>query len=446
MTSDLFPRRDAGYYASIGLVANPFVVTPEDGIGLGVALEIEAATNSLYALLVDAASQANPKPVLVSKGAIPSYYPLRAIANLEATLVADERLNVLHAYIQLYMMRKGRVRSTLGVLGERLAFRSFDETLARYLHRVVDSRDEELIERVGVDAAALDEFAAALKRDPAGAVATYFGAPELERRPQLAEVLDIRLASLAADVEEGDSAAEVDDSVGEAPGTGLVLADEPDLSPDAVVDYLVAYTEKHLSKVLARGLRVYRERGLAALSAELKVTKAPRKTLKALANLASARFDKMAIIYDGFDNWGAIDPELRQTIVTSLTEMRWMLDGQAVFVLLLEAGKVPELEEQFGAATRLDWDFPGLVATQDAPDVLDRTLVDRWLASAARVASGPMTMDDPVLDALAEDARGSLEHFAAAAALAIEDAAGRGVPALDDEALAAARRASDGGV
>ena len=46
---------------------------------------------------------------------------------------SDDSLNVVHAYIQLYMMRKGRVRSTLGAVGERIAFRSFDETLASYV-------------------------------------------------------------------------------------------------------------------------------------------------------------------------------------------------------------------------------------------------------------------------------------------------------------------------
>ena len=49
----------------------------------------------------------------------------------------------------------------------------------------------------------------------------------------------------------------------------------------AVLDYLIEYTRAHLSPVIARGLRMYRERGLSALAEELKITKAPRKTLAA---------------------------------------------------------------------------------------------------------------------------------------------------------------------
>lgn len=437
MTSELLPRRDAAFYESLGLVANPFVTTPEDGVSLGVSLEVESATNALYAALVNAAGEPNPKPILVSKGSVPSYYPLRAIANVEAALVADGRLNVLHSYIQLYMLRKGRVRSTLGVVGERLAFRSFDETLGLYLRRVAAEPDQELIELVGVEASVLDAFAESLAADPTGAAVEYFGDTELERRPELSEVLDIRLASLEADVDESETAPELDATVGEAPGTGFALPEEVDREVKSVVDYVVAYTEKHLSRVVARGLRVYRERGLAALSAELKVTKAPRKTLKALVDLASVRFDKTAIIYDGFDNWSSIAPDLRQVIVTSLTEMRWMLDGLAVFVLLLEEGRVPELEEQFGAATRIVWDFPGLEVLQDAPDRIDPEVVNAWLAKAARAGVEPMTLEDPVLARIAQDSEGSLAAFAVAAAAAIEDAAGRGLTALDDDSLQA---------
>ena len=208
----------------------------------------------------------------------------------------------------------------------------------------------------------------------------------------------------------------------------------------AVVDYLIEYTATHLSKVVARGLRVYRERGLAAMTSEWRVTKAPRKTLAALAGLAGTRFDKLVIVYDGFEGWLQISSDLRHTIMLTISEMRWLLEKSAVFVLLLEDGAAPELEEQFSAGPRLRWDFSALVSLQKDPDVLDLDVVESWLA-AASISDAAPSMSDPVLAALAQDASGSLEAFIGMAGAAIEDAASRSVSALDDAALAAGRNA-----
>lgn len=440
MTTESGPHRDTSRYEALGLVANPFAAEFDDGIGVGVALEIEAASSRLLGVLTAASQEETPKPILVSKTTeVPSYYHLRAVSGVESALINDESLNLLHAYIQLYMMRKGRVRSTLGVVGERLAFRSFEQTLVPYIEKILEATDDELASYALLGPEGLAAFAERFGEDPVGVVNRYFGEPDLERRPELGEVVDLRLSGLEADIVESEASAELDGTVGQAPGTGFLLPEkEEDDDVQAVVDYIIEYTATHLSKVVARGLRIYRERGLAALSTELKVTKAPRKTLGAVVRLATTRFNKVAIIYDGFDNWAAIAPDMKQTIVDSLSEMRDLLEGDALFVLLLETGRVPELEEQFGFDTKVEWDFPWLEKAQNEPDELDMEMVHSWLRSATLPGH---SADFSALDALTTDADGDLGTFVAMARAAIEDAAERGVPALDDEALDAGRAA-----
>ncbi len=53
----------------------------------------------------------------------------------------------------------------------------------------------------------------------------------MERRPELATVADIRLSGLDDDIDESDDSAEIDATVGDAPGTGIGLpeADEAEL-------------------------------------------------------------------------------------------------------------------------------------------------------------------------------------------------------------------------
>lgn len=431
-------RHEVARYRPLGLIGNPFAPSGSDGYGIGVELEIEAEANRLLVAIEAASRQDAPKPILVSKSNdIPGFYPLRAISMVEGALIGDDSLNVLHAYVQLYLMRRGRVRSALGVVGERLVFRSFERTLAAYIEQILKEPDSELAAYQVLGPDALAEFARRFEEDPLAAVEERFGAPELERRPELAEVADLRLSGLEHDVEEIDTSEEVDETLGNAPGAGIALPEE--VKGDLIVDYVAEYTAKHLSSVVARGLRAYVERGLSAMSTELRVTKAPRKTLAAVTRLAGAKFNKTAIIYDGFDNWVSIEPELRQTIVGTLSEMRWILDGMAVFVFLLEEGRVPELEEQFGAGTRLRWDFSSVVRLQEAPDVLDTAMIDAWLTAAALDGSVPLTMSDPILQTLASEAEGSLQRFVSAAAAAIEDAAERKCDKLDDAALKAAR-------
>jgi hypothetical protein len=170
------------------------------------------------------------------------------------------------------------------------------------------------------------------------------------------------------------------------------------------------------------------------MSIEFRITKAPRKTLRAVVEFARCRYRKLAIIYDGFEGWINVPDELREQIVTSLGEIRDMLSGDAFLVVMVEQGAAPELEAAFGNDERLTWSFSNLQTLEQNRDVLDLKVVDEWLARAARPGGSALSSSDPVLAALTEAAEGSMWKFATMAAAAVEDAAERGVSALDETA------------
>jgi hypothetical protein len=164
--------------------------------------------------------------------------------------------------------------------------------------------------------------------------------------------------------------------------------------------------------------------------------------LSAIVRFARIRFRKIVIIYDGFDNWAQTPADVRSQITGTLSELRWMLEEDAVVGIALQPGKVPELEEQFGAGTHVDWDFPGIIPLEEAPDAIDVEMIDRWLAAATPSGGTPLTLGDPVLSALLDGSNGSLKAFVLAAGIAIENAAERGASVLDNEALEAGKAAS----
>ncbi|MEI8081413.1 MAG: hypothetical protein WCI74_06155 [Actinomycetes bacterium] len=264
----------------------------------------------------------------------------------------------------------------------------------------------------------------------------------VERRPELAEVRDSRAIDLISDVDEEDASPEIDSTLGDAPGTEVVLFEEAQAREDddanqAIADYIIEYAKVHLSPVVSRAIRVYRERGMQSLAIEFTITKAPRKTLAAVLKFARARFDKIALFYDGFDGWISVPDETRKQVVATLADLRWALESDAVLVLMLEQGEVSELEEQFSGGNHLRWDFPGVVAIQESPDGLDADMVDRWFVSAALPGATPFTVREGAMASLFEAADGSLQRFSKKASTAIEDAAERGLDAIDDDALQA---------
>jgi hypothetical protein len=447
VSRDFEAKYDVERYRPLGLLANPFTITSGAKRIVGIDCETSSEANQLLGVLMTASAEEAPKPITVMKAkGIPAGYPLRAIGFVERSLATDDSVDVLHAYVQLFMMRLGRVRSIISVVAERLVFRDFDVTLSMYLSKVLTEPDTELASYQLIGEEGLAAFAARFSADPLGVTRELFGEEMVERHPELAEYGDSRADDLPSDVVDEDEAApEVDSSMGDAPANAILLADALEAEEEdvdrPVVDYLVEYTQAHLSPVIARGLRVYRERGQVGLINELKVTKAPKKTLTALVRFARVRFKKVVLIFDGFDQWHGVPQDTRVQIVTSLSEVRWMLERDVIMTLMLEEGKVPEVEEQFGYGTRLTWAFDSLTKMQEDKDAIDAEVLDSWLSRAAVPGTTPMTMADPVL---AEIAKGAtvFADFAQQASAAIESAADRGVSALDDEALVEARSAA----
>lgn len=446
VSRELTARYDVERYRPLGLLANPFLGAAAEARFEGVELETAAEANALLGAIVSASDQAAPKPIAVIKAAdIPSSYPLRAVGLTERSLATDDGVNVLHAYVQLFMLRLGRVRSIISVVAERLAFRDFDQTLALYIEQVLAEPDTELAAYQLLGQDGLHSFAETFAADPLGTTKSIFRGEAVERRPELAELADSRAEDLPSDVDEDEAAPEVDGTVGDAPANVVLLAraeevSGPEASDKAIVDYIVEHTKSHLSPVVARALRVYRERGQIAMVNELKVTKAPKKTLAAIVKFARARFKKVVLIFDGFDGWYAVPPELKAQIASSFSEVRWLLEHDAVMVFALEEERVPELDEQFGHGTRLRWSFDSLQAFEANAEHLDHPVLDRLLARAVAPGAMPLTMQDPVLAGIAQTTQGFTE-FALRAATAIESAADRGVSALDQIAEADARAA-----
>jgi hypothetical protein len=195
---------------------------------------------------------------------------------------------------------------------------------------------------------------------------------------------------------------------------------------DDLVEYVLAYTRGHLSPVVARGLQAYRVQGASAMAQELKVTKAPKKTIAALARLASYRYRKTVLLYDRFDNWNDMPDDNKPAIIGSMTELRFVLATQGVIALLVVQDQAPELAEQFGGATRIVQDFGTLPAMEQRPPALSVDVVREWVA-AASVDQGSPAIPDAVLSTLLERANGDVEVFAAAASAAVQDSARRGL-------------------
>ncbi|NTU71262.1 MAG: hypothetical protein HGB10_05535 [Coriobacteriia bacterium] len=441
MTRTFDAHEVVGRYSKLGMLANPFFgygAVAETAAGI----EVSSESNILLREIALARTQDAIRPIWVDKStSIPSSYHLSAESRVEEILAQDESFGVLHAYVPLFSMKSGAVRSTLGLLSERLVFRGFDETLALYIDRILDEPDESLTSYQVLGPEGLSEFAKAFAEDRLATVHAVLGTPDYERKPELAQVADWRVLSMEGDVDEAPDDIEIDNTVGEAPGIALALPEEETQEPvpfENVADYLIEYTREHLSPVIGRAIRVYQSRGLTATAAEFKITKAPRKTLAAVAKLARVRYQKLVVMYDGFENWLNIDAELRGKIVGLLSEIRWSLADDAVMVYLIQHGAAPEVEETFSSGTKLTWDFPGLLEMEAQPGAIIDSVVDRWLANAAAPGADPLTTQTPVVREAIDAAEGDVDLFTRIAATAVEIAADQEATTLTSEHVSAA--------
>jgi len=399
---------------SLGLVADPFLVEDDGSANsAGIRLAVRSAQLRLLSALDAAASDETHRPLVVEKPSqLPAYYPISALAGVLKALADDDPVSgLLTAYLPLDMMRVGRVRSALNVIAERVGGVKPDISIALWSRQSFVEPDTALPEwkslaQEGVDMTAL---IAEIDGDPAGFSARVFG--ELVESREGAEDFEtlMRVSTSRQNRLEKDLEAESDDAVEFTPSAEDPLAEVlvtplgevdtdaltegSDSRVAAVGDYVIAYTKEHLSPVVARGIKAYRAQGFASMAEELKITKAPTKTLVALLRFVRPLYRSGALIYDRLEMWENVPADLRGKIVASLTELRWALKDYAPLVLILVPGAAPELEEAFSAARRIDWSFSELEQVREADAQFDAEVARGWLKSATVDGSVPAWAD-----------------------------------------------------
>jgi len=444
------------YYA-LGLVGNPFIPAAErSGEALSVALDIQAEAHQLLVALEDQATAETSRPIWVEKTPnVPNYFHVGAETQVEEVLIADDDLGMLPCYVQLFVMHVGRIRANLNVLAERIATRSFVETLAVWVEQIIaDGPDASLPEFQDLDAAEWSAFVESMSEDPVGAVSDLFGEWKLERITIDRQPADIREAALEPEPQEDEDSGEDDSFTSQMPsvsnptvqmvpsedgsGTLPVLTQAEVVSraeSNSVIALLVAHTRAHLSPVVARGLKAYVDRGAGQMMQEFKITKAPRKTFKALLRFAASNFRRVVFIYDGFDNWPITPEELRNKIIGSLTELRLAMAGAGTMVFMAKTPTVPDLAEYFGHGDRIEWDFAAIAGRSDLDnDNLDTSSVNRWVERATlRGHSGLGRADETPLKTIVDESGGSLAKFCQLAGHVVERAVAAGIDSIDED-------------
>jgi len=385
-------------YRGIGLVGNPFT-EPEQAseAGIGVPLAVQAAALRALSAVTEAAAQSRPRPVRVVKcSKIPSGYHMQTTARVIPLLGQSESPRLLPVFVPLFMMRKGRIRGTLSAVSEILAGRSVDLTLASYARAALAQPDTSLPEWESVSAEEVATALARLDEEPAAWVADLFGPPddvrmpEEDRLPEIDRIMtDAGRRSDDLNPEPIEDDATLEAAEGEFESATIVL--EPSEAVEALrdpldhplVSYVIAHAKEHVSPVVARGLRSYVTDGTTGATQEFKITRAPRKTLAALAKFACFRFDKLVIIFDQFEGWETIPEDIRADILGALSEMRFALGPNAVIVVLTSDEGMPEMEEQYAGAIQVHWDFEELIAVQMPDSANDLPTLQLWLDSAA---------------------------------------------------------------
>lgn len=424
VTDDTETSLDRSAYRAIGLIANPFTrVRMRAGEGVGTALEIQSAGNRLLAALDVLADSPRSSVLWAEKtGGVPAYYYNAVLIYTQHELINDDELNILLAYIQLFTAKVGRVRSALNVIAERLATRSFDTTLACLIDRMIAEPADELLES-DTTREAWEAFCVEFARDREAAVAGVLGTYERLAMEESERPTDTRAIALETEPDESDDSPETDVFTEALP---VPVTAEEVAQTDPVLEYIVAYARARYSPVIARSLRVYLRDGEGALGDELKITKAPRKTLSTIIDLAGLRFRKVLMLFDGFDNWAAMPEELKFKYIGSLAEVRARAGVNAVMAFLIPTGAAPELEDQFAGSNRIQVGFPGVPILGSEGTALDADVVANWWQSAVLTGAEVPAFADTPLPAMIEDANGDLEVFCAAAEVYVADIARKG--------------------
>lgn len=380
---------DVARYEEIGLVGNPYAL-PEDlgESSLGATLAVQAAAASMLSAVYGTAGQERSRPVhLIKSRDVPNSYHIRAMSRFIPQVGSVAGMHFLPVYVPLIMMRMGRIRGPLSMLAELLTARDVDLTIAAYAREAIASPDTDLPEWSGLTNEDVSDALARIDENPADWVAELFGSPEdvrvEERVPEIERIMkdaSQREQLLEPDPTEEADSVEVEE--GELEVSSEIIEHVNPLDRP-FVRYVLAHVKQHLSPVIARGLRSYVTSGTAAMTQELKITRAPRKTLAALGRFARYQFDKVVLIFDNFEGWDMVPDSLRAEILGGLTEIRYALGPNGILVIAGGDGDAPEVDEQFAGAHQVRWDMEelGRVFAADAPN--DVAALHAWLDAAA---------------------------------------------------------------
>lgn len=461
-------------YTPLGFVANPFPPIDESSSDpLWMRIAVKAAVNRLTSAVMRSSESEHRRPFVVRLSPdIPDYYPRAALNAFLSLSTADPSLSLMSLNIPLEMMRLGRIRGTLAEVSELVSAVQLPETVAAYLIETVRHSDE-------LEAAALSdadtsrhegdpdavyeaELHARLRQavadfaeDPYAAMDRYFGAAAgAQTGATLAEDDAMHEVYIRQTVLEVDPDAETEAAAGEGetnqvaltvgrPSTDEAPIDVADDAPDVVTDAdvreeLLAHVREDLSPVIARALGTYASWGEGMVAQELKVTKAPRKTLGAILRLMNYRWKRIAILYDRLDAWKLMERETQMEVLAALTELRWIIGEHGAMGVEVVQGEMVEIEEQFAAGEQVDWTLPELERLYGGDFSFDAALVQGWLDSAAIDGTSALKADGPELGPVVEACENDVTRFAVMAEVAFRDAATRGVSTLDAAAIDAA--------
>jgi hypothetical protein len=439
--SDTIPVPVSGDYARLGYVANPFATLDESGSEpYWMRIVTRAAANRLLAATLRA--RLAKKPVLVTMlEEIPEYYYRVAQNDFLRRMSDDPSLDMMALNIPLDIMRLGRIRGTIAELSELVVAVDMPLTVSAWFARELPRAHVELPESGLVTA---EDVAAVVEQFIAEPHATFGCFFDAHSEPVSASEMDavvheayMRQVAQPVDMEKSEEVAEsVPALVEHVPNEPVAI--EAPADPDADMrEYLLAFAREHLSPVLARALAGYGKYGESLAAQEMKVTKAPRKTLAAILRLMNARWGAVTVIYDNFSSWPILDHQTKMDILGSLTELRWIVAETGVMVVAVLKGESPELEEQFAAAAQVDWSMPELTAMYGGDTSVDLLNVQSWLDAASMDGVSPVRADGPELASLVSAADGDVTALSMMAELAFRDAATRGVDTLDETAVAA---------
>jgi len=461
-TTETLRAGDPGY-RGLGVIDNPFRITPglHEGASPGTRLAIHAATDRFISQIDCLAEDPNARPFVVMRtDQFPKYYGVAALSESLQTITSSHDLGMLPVHIGLELLREGRMRGILGAVAEMVCGVGFDLTLAAFVRKVLENPNRELEEFAALEGVDLGALIAQIDADPADFVARFFGAPvmerlEFEQRETKELMAHFREGQFEANPEEADDTVEVRDAAEDPLAETLVMkAEDGEMvigaateaetpTGQVLVDYILAFTRTEVSPIVARAIQAYAAQGTFPAATELKMTKAPKKTLVALLAFASVRWRKVLIMFDHFEQWEDIPDDIKASLVGTFTELSFMIGEHALLGFLLSPEVAPEIERQFGGGPVIDWSYAELpeVEAPDAP--LGRAIVERWIDDAAIDDRGKQLASSPAVEELLSAFGGQLSSFAAAAQAAFDDAAERGASELDETAVAAGMAAAE---